>query len=68
MSAINAAWEMVGTLDARRAYDEGGPGLPRERRLSGATTASHRVDRSAAFLPDRAAASGPTAAARRRVA
>ena len=40
MSAINAAWEMVGTLDARRAYDEGraraAAGTPAESAASAA--------------------------------
>ena len=68
MSAINAAWEMVGTLDARRAYDEGRARAAAGTPAEGATHRRHRVDRSAPFLPDRAAASGPTATARRRVA
>ncbi len=67
MSAINAAWEMIGDAEARRAYDEG-----RARGCRGNAGrrrgARHPADGPAPSLPDRAAASGPTAAARCRVA
>ena len=33
MSAINAAWEMVGTPEARRAYDEGRARAARRMRV-----------------------------------
>ena len=62
MSAINAAWEMVGTLDARRAYDEGraraAAGTPAEG-ATPATTGSTAPPPSSPTAPPRPAQPPP---------